>query len=155
MNGRLTTWHPAYRLRGEMDRLFDEVFGDYFGRDWFANQWPFRVRAGTMPALNLWEDEGNLYAELEVPGMKMEDLELTVTGNELTIRGERKAFEQEGVTHHRREREVGQFRRVIRLPVDVDAEKVEATLRHGVLTIALPKAQSARPRKIEVKPLAK
>lgn len=155
MNGRLTTWHPAYRLRGEMDRLFDEVFGDYFGRDWLTGEWPFRLAGGTMPALNLWEDEANLYAELEVPGLKMEDLELTVTGNELTIRGEREAFEQEGVTQHRREREVGHFSRVIRLPVDVDADKVEATLKHGVLTITLPKAQSARPRKIEVKALTK
>lgn len=156
MNGRmLATRHPARRLRGEMDRLIDEVFGDFFGPTWFDRGFGpgFGTRSRTMPALNVWEDDANLYAELEVPGMNMDDLELTVMGNELSVRGQRKPFEQEGVTYHRRERETGNFSRVVRLPVEIDADRVEASLRHGVLTITLPKAETARPRKIEVKAL--
>lgn len=155
MNGRmLTTWHPAHRLRGEMDRVFDEVFGDLFGPGWGYGD--FRRTPGrTLPAMNIWEDEGHLYAEVEIPGLSMDDLELTVMGNELSIRGERKPFEQEGVTYHRREREIGTFSRMVRLPVEIEADEVEANLKNGVLRITLPKSASARPRKIEVKALNK
>jgi HSP20 family protein len=154
MNGRtVTRWHPAYRLRGEMERLMEDVFSDFFGREWTPDEFAFRGRG--MPALNVWEDEQNLYAEAEVPGLTMDDLDLTVVGGELTIRGERKGFEQEGVVHHRREREVGTFSRVVRLPVEVDVDRVQANLEHGVLRITLPKSAGARPRKIEVKSATK
>jgi len=103
------------------------------------------------PAVNTWEDETAVYAEAELPGLAMGDIEVTVMGDELTIKGERKDLEKEGATYHRRERGVGIFSRVLRLPVQIDADKVEATLRDGVLTIKLPKAQSALPRRIELK----
>ena len=134
------------RLRNEMDRLFDDCFQpvSVFGQ--FAAPWE---RA--FPNLNVWEDEQNLFAEAEVPGMSMEDMELTVAGNELTIKGKRSRDEREGVTLHRRERGVGAFTRTLRLPFDIDADKVAATLEHGVLTITLPKPEAAKPRRIEVK----
>lgn len=134
------------RLREEMDQLLNETFenrsvGGPFGR--FGRQ--------AFPAFNVWEDDKNLFAEAEIPGQTMDDLELYVVGNELTIKGGRKDVEQEGVTFHRRERGVGPFSRVLRLPVEVDAEKVAATLQDGVLTVTLPKAQAVLPRRIEVK----
>ncbi len=148
MYGRLTnTWYPVTQLRDEMDRLFDEVLGEGNGGWTF----PGRFRTRAFPAVNLWETEDAVFAEAEVPGLTMEDIELLMMGNELTIRGERKPFQQEGVTYHRRERGTGTFSRVIRLPIDVDSEKVEASLETGVLTIRMPKAETARPRKIEVK----
>lgn len=142
--------YPVGRLRNEVDRAFGELFGEFFGeRPWLGGRLGRRERS--FPAVNVWEEEEKLQAEAEVPGLKMDDLELLVKGNELTIKGERKDVEQEGVTYHRRERGTGSFCGVVRLPVDVDADKVEARLENGVLTIILPKASSARPRKIEVR----
>jgi HSP20 family protein len=109
----------------------------------------------TFPALNLWEDEQNFYAEAELPGFKTGDVDVSVAGNTLTLQGERKAAEQEGLTYHRRERAFGTFSRVVELPFPVEAEKVKAALKDGVLTITLPKAEAAKPRKIEVRLLEK
>jgi HSP20 family protein len=145
INGR----HPLNQLRDEMDRVFENFSEGFPGRSfgWRA--------APTYPALNIWEDEHSLYAEAELPGLKMEDLELLVVGNELTVKGQRKDEQPEGTTYHRRERGVGSFSRVVRLPIDIDADKVEATLKDGVLLITLPKAEKAKPRKVQVKALTK
>lgn len=141
--GRVIEAYPVVRLRSELDRLFEDCFeGAPAAR-------PFARRA--FPTLNIWEDNGKLYVEAELPGSRLEDIELYVDGNELTIKGQRQEIQQEGASFHRRERGVGPFSRVIQLPVEVDAEKVEAALWDGVLTIALPKAQAVLPRRIEVK----
>ncbi len=130
------------RLREEMDRLFRRFGGN-------GNLW--RRTAAEFPAVDIWEDENDLFLEAELPGMELDDLEIYVTqGNQLTIKGKRTPPEVEG-TWHRRERGFGEFTRVITLPVDVDADKVEATLKHGVLTVRLPKVAEARVRKIPVK----
>ena len=134
------------RLRNEMDQLFDDCFQPVSVFGPFAAPWE-RV----FPALNVWEDEQNLFAEAEVPGLSMEDVELTVVGNELTIQGKRSQDEREGVTFHRRERVVGTFTRTLRFPIEIDAEKVTAVLEQGVLTITLPKVEAAKSRRIEVK----
>lgn len=135
--------YPVSRLRDEVDRVFSEVFADIFdhGR---------RMQDRGFPALNMWEDEGSLYVEAEVPGLKMDDLEILVKGDELSIRGERAGEDREDVTYHRRERRTGSFCSVVRLPVEVEVEKVEGHLVDGVLTVTLPKAAAARARKIEV-----
>lgn len=134
------------RLRGEMDRLFQDVFDGTLRLD------PFGMSGGaTFPALNVWEDGDALFVEAETPGLKMDDIEVVVTGDELTLKGERREARNENVTYHRRERGVGAFSRVLRLPYSVDVDKVEANLRDGVLTIRVPKAEQARARKIVVK----
>ena len=133
---------PLHELRREMDRLFESFQGESGHR-------PLRGRA--FPALNVWEDGECLYAEAEVPGMKMDDLEVFVIGNELTIKGRRQVEAGEKFTFHRQERRAGQFARVLTLPVEVNADKVEATLRDGVLSIVMPKAAAALARKIKVK----
>jgi HSP20 family protein len=132
-----------------MDRLFERMFEDMprYQREWSP--------ASSFPAVNVWEDEKNLYAEAEIPGIRMEDLDVSVIENELILKGERKVTADEKATFHRRERGVGTFSRVFRLPVDIDADRVEATLRDGVLQITLPKAEAAKPRKVEVKALPK
>ncbi len=139
-------WQEMNRLQREVNRIFRD-----FGLDLFESAaWP-RLSAG-FPPLNIWEDDEALYVEAELPGMALEDIEIYVTrDNQLTIRGERKAPQVEKGTWHRRERMFGSFTRVITLPVEVDAEKVEATLHNGLLRIRLPKAESARARKIPVK----
>ena len=128
-------------------------------RPWFGNGPALRPWSSTwlerepnvFPALNVWADDDALYVEAEIPGLPLDALELSVMGDELTISGDRHEVIEDGVTHHRRERGTGPFSRVVRLPVPVDAEKVEAKLEHGVLLVTLPKAEAVRPRKIEVK----
>ncbi|MBN2023239.1 MAG: Hsp20/alpha crystallin family protein [Pirellulales bacterium] len=138
--GYLTPRHPAWQLREEMDRLLSGFFGD-------GNQ-PAARRGH--PAVNVWETNESLWVELEVPGLKGDELDVSVVDNELSIKIERLDVHEDGVTYHRRERAVGAFARVLRLPVEVDANRVTAEMKHGVLTIELPKAPSARPRKIQV-----
>jgi HSP20 family protein len=124
-----------------MDKLFDAVTGR---KGTAAN-------VGVFPALNVSEDENNLYVRAELPGVAPENLAITTKENNLIIKGERKiAAEGEKVSYHRREREAGTFRRIISLPTRVDADNVTAASKNGVLTVTLPKAVEAKPRQIEV-----
>lgn len=140
---RFGTSHPVHQLRDEMDR----VFSGWFGPQGAAAR---LVSGQNFPVINVWEAGDELFAEAEVPGLKSEDLDISVVGNELTIKGQRPELEQEGTAYHRRERGVGPFTRTLRLPVEIDGDRVEATLANGVLTIKLPKAEAAKPRKIQV-----
>lgn len=128
----------ATQFRRELGELFDTM------------AWPFQ-NGRAYPALNVWEEGDNLHAEAELPGMGMEDVEIFVVGNELTIKGTRKHAGESEKSFHRHERGGGSFSRVVTLPFEVDADKVQATLKDGILHLTLPKAESARPRKIEVK----
>lgn len=125
--------------------------------NWFRNQMDQLSAGGALrpqaaiPALNLWDDGDRFRAEAELPGYTIEDLELSVAGPEFQIRGKRAIEAKEGWTLHRRERTAGEFSRTITFPAEIDAEKVQASLRDGVLSVTLPKAPGARPRKIEVK----
>ncbi len=130
-------------LQREMNRLFDGFSPRLTGGPWMP--------AAAFPALNVWEDGDALYAEAEIPGVSQDDLEVYAVGNELTIKGTRKPREGDDVAYHRRERGTGEFTRVITLPVDIAADKVQASLKDGVLTVTLPKAEAAKPKKITVK----
>ena len=145
----LGRWEPFTQMEAEFNRLRDEM--DRLFRRFGGNGNLWRRTPAEFPAVDIWEDDNDLYLEAELPGMELDDLEIYVTqGNQLTIKGKRTPPEVEG-TWHRRERGFGEFTRVIALPVDVDADKVEATLKHGVLTVRLPKVAEARVRKIPVK----
>lgn len=139
-------FHPVTQLRDEMDRLVSNFFGPATGVVQSRLGTPVRA----FPTLNVWEDGETIFAEAEVPGLKSESLDISVIGSDLTIRGRRGDEPREGVAYHRQERGVGEFSRVLRLPVEVDADKVEASLTDGVLLIKLPKAESSKPRKIKV-----
>ena len=132
---------PLMRLQDEVNRLFEDFFQDMPAP---------RGYAAGYPGVNLWEDADAAWVEAELPGLGMEDVEILVTGNEVTINGERKITAPEGATYHRRERASGRFSRAMTLPWALDADKVEAKLHDGVLTVKLPKAESAKPRKIQV-----
>lgn len=140
---------PAIRrLRDEMDRLFG---GMLEGRwDW-DGEWAGFLGAGVFPAMNVWETDQAVVAEVEVPGVAQSDLDVQVVGNELTIRGERKEDHLKDSVYHRRERPAAKFTRTIELPVPVDESKVEASLKDGVLTVTLPKAEAAKPRRIAIR----
>jgi HSP20 family protein len=127
------------QLRRDVDRAFSEVARG-------------RV-AGRMghPHFSL-EDAGDKFVlQAELPGMSEKDIEISVTANSVTLRGQRKANPPEGHTVHRKERRDFEFARSFTLPVRVDADKAEATMKHGVLKLALPKAPEAQPRQIAVK----
>jgi HSP20 family protein len=110
--------------------------------------------ASTYPPLNIWGDSDKVYAEAELPGMQLDHLEIYVTEeNQLTIQGERRKLELDKGVWYGQERGFGQFSRTIRLPVKVDADKVEARFEHGVLFVTLPKSEAAKPRRISVNDL--
>lgn len=133
--------NPLDILNGNFDRLLQGVARPLFDEPTLR---PF-------PALNVWEDGDRLMAEAELPGLRLEDIEVLVVGNELTIKGRRPTPAEIKGSVHRQERGVGEFARTITLPVEIDAEKVEATLKNGVLTVLLPKAEPAKARKIAVR----
>ncbi len=128
-------------LRREIGRIFDG-YGP-----WLASP----LSSARFPALNIWEDGEAVYAEAELPGVNPQDLEVYAVGNELTIKGRRPAAAEDNACYHRRERGTGEFTRVVTLPVEVNAEKVEASLKSGVLTVTMPKADEVKPRKIAVR----
>jgi len=134
---------PLMRLQNDVNRLFESMFDD-------ASPAAVRPYAAGWPALNTWEDGEAAYVEAELPGLTMDDVEVYVLGREVTIGGERKIEQPGGASWHRRERSSGRFSRVLTLPWDVDADKVEAKLHDGVLTVRLPKAETARPKKVKV-----
>lgn len=144
-----TRWQPFTELRAEMNRLRDEMDRLFARRG--AGSWSLFPTV-TYPAMNVWEDEQRLYVEAELPGLDLGDLEIYVNaGNQLTVKGERKSPAVEHGTWHRRERGCGTFSRTVELPSSVDANKVEAEFKNGVLLVTLPKAEEARPRRIAVK----
>jgi HSP20 family protein len=138
---------PAYQLRNEVDRLVHDFFHPTGGG--FSGG-----RTGAVPVfppLNAWENTDTTFIEAELPGVKSEDLEISVEGNLLTIRGRRNEETAEGMVYHRQERGIGEFTRVLRLNADVNPAGVEATLKAGVLLVKLPRAESAKPKKIQVR----
>jgi HSP20 family protein len=141
LNRMMSDFAPLVQLRGEVNRLFENFFEDLPAS---------RTYGSAYPALNTWEDGDNAYLEAELPGMSMDDVEIYVTGNEVTIGGERKLGQPEGASWHRRERSQGRFSRTLSLPWEIDADHVEATLRDGVLSVKLPKCESCKPKKVKV-----
>jgi HSP20 family protein len=125
-------------MRQQLDRMFDD------------SQYP-RASAGVFPLINLTEDKDSYYVRAELPGVKADELDIQVTGNNLSISGERKiAAEDEGAKYHRREREAGTFSRMVGLPGEVNTDKVEASLEDGILNVVVSKAEIAKPKQISV-----
>src|SRR5262245_42394812 len=127
---------PYRQLRSAMDRLFSE----------FAQDYPVWGTGGAAvwPPINVWEENDRFILEAEVPGVKMDQLEITCQGRDLTLRGERRDPGDPQETYQRRERFTGSFIRSLTLPADIDADKIRASLEEGVLQITIPKAESAK-----------
>lgn len=103
------------------------------------------------PPLNVWEEGETLKVEVEIPGLKIEDVDVSFDNGELTLKGEKKVEAKETATLHRRERQYGSFTRTLTLPWEIKADEVVAELKDGVLTVTLPKAEAAKPRKVAIK----
>ncbi|MBR0785324.1 Hsp20/alpha crystallin family protein [Bradyrhizobium iriomotense] len=151
-------WRPFETLRKEVDRLFEDFGGDDFWRR------PFRSLAGfernlaqklaSTPAVDVAESDKAYEITAELPGMDEKDIEVNVANDGLTIKGEKRVEkEEQQKDYYVSERRYGSFERYFRLPEDVEADKIEASFKNGVLKVTLPKtAEAQKPaKKIEVK----
>jgi HSP20 family protein len=130
-------------IQGEMNRLFDSFFGR-----------PATVAAGERmwaPLVDMYETKDDLFVTLELPGVREKDVHVSITGDMLTVKGERR-FESDvkDEGHYRLERVYGKFERSMPLPIPVQADKVKATYRDGVLEIRLPKVEEVKPKEIKI-----
>jgi HSP20 family protein len=143
--GSLERWDPFRNLgdiQSEMNRLFDNFSGRPAStageRMWF-------------PAVDVRETKDEVVLSFDVPGMSEKDIQLSITGDLLTVRGERKFDREESKdTYHRVERVYGKFERTVQLSMPVQTDKVKATYREGVLEVKLPKVEEVKPREIKI-----
>jgi HSP20 family protein len=140
----LTPWTGVTALRKEMDRLFDR----FWETDWPA--WP--ALGDWMPKVDVADTKDAFMVTAEIPGIDPKDITLTLDGDALTIKGEKKheKEEKEG-TYFRMERAYGAFARTMPLPAPVEAGKVTATFKNGILTVKLPKGAAAKGTLIPIK----
>jgi len=139
---RSDPFENVMRLQRALERSLSQPL---FGLDWTPGG------QGLYPAINVFEDGDAIVVKAEAPGLDRGSLDVKLERNRLTVAGERKLPKpDEGCSYHRRERKAGQFRRTFRLPYEVDAEKVKASYRDGILEVRLEKAETAKPRQITV-----
>ena len=135
----LSVWDPF----ADLNRIQREFEKSYFGP---------RSRADFAPAVDVHEDAESLVLRAELPGVKKEDVDISIDANVLTLKGERKLEkEEQGRRYHRVERAYGTFVRQFQLSSNIDSSKIDAQLADGVLTVRLAKREELRPRKIDVK----
>ena len=145
---QLVRWEPMRELsamREAMNRLWDDTY-----------QWPFRFVAtnggAAQPAIDVSETDDQVLVKAVMPGVKPEDLDINISGNTLTIKGETKEeHEDKNGKYYHRECYYGNFARSITIPTDLKADKAEANLENGVLTLSIPKAEELKPKTIKVK----
>ena len=147
--GTLAPWAPMTGLRREMDRVFDR----FFEPRWEGPRWEgMEAVAEWWPKVDLTETKDALVVKAEVPGVEQKDIALNLHNETLTIKGEkREEKEEKDERYHRMERAYGEFVRTLRLPVAVDATRVMASFKNGLLTITLPKTPAAKGTTIPVK----
>jgi HSP20 family protein len=139
-------WKPLGELtsfRREMDRLWDRFFGERPFAKLFEKGWG--------PSVDISETKGNLVVKADLPGLEASDVDIAISGDMLTIKGEKAKEEEKGEHYYYSERCSGAFQRSLRLPVDVQIDKAKATFDKGVLKITVPKSEEARKKKIEIK----
>jgi len=138
-----TSFGRLSNLRDEIDRLFGAPLADFTAGS--------QVLSGWTPALDVFEDKDNFVVKAELPGMKKEDIEVSLHDGSLSISGERKSeSKQEDAEVQRPSVFFGRFQRTVTLPTAVKAEQIKAAYHAGVLTVTLPKAEEAKPKRIEV-----
>lgn len=139
----LPTFGRLLGFGNELDRLFDGPFSG-----WTRGS---RVLSAWSPAVDLYEDKDNVTVKAEMPGLKKEDIDVSLEDGVLSISGERKTEKKfEDAETYRSERFVGRFQRTVTLPTDVKADQVKADYKDGILTVTLPKAEEAKPKQIQV-----
>jgi HSP20 family protein len=143
----LTPWRPfgeLSSLRREMDRLWENFFGERpLARMW-EREWA--------PSLDMSESKDNFVVKAEVPGIDAKDIDISLTGDVLTIRGEKKQEKEEREEdYHLIERSHGSFSRSVRLPAEVESNKIRASYKNGILNITLPKSEKVKAKEVKIK----
>ena len=139
----LIRWQPqaAFSVNRDIDKLVNQVWGET----------PTFKEFGSTPRVDIAENEQAFILQAELPGMKREEISVSLEDGVLTLSGERKTEnEKEGPNYVHRERNTGSFKRTFRLGKEVKADKISAAYKDGVLTVTLPKAEEVKPRQIEV-----
>lgn len=142
---RWNPWKEMVSLRDRMNRLFDDVFFRSDRRDdvWAEGVW--------VPAVDMFETDDKVVIKAELPGLEKKDISLDLQNGVLTLKGERKSEnEVKEENYYRREMSYGKFVRSFSLPVDVDAEKIKAEFKNGLLTVEVPKPEGHKPKQIKV-----
>jgi len=151
----ITTWRPSMdltRWEREMDRMMDDFFGRRF-RPWWPSIWS-RSGDGELlaPAVDVYEEKEEVVVKAELPGMTKDDIEVDISDTHLTLKGEKKKEgKTQGENYFACECSYGAFHRSIELPRDVQADKVKASFKNGVLEIRLPKTEETKAKEIKVK----
>jgi HSP20 family protein len=150
----LAPWRPfadLTRWERDMERMMDDFF-DRRMRPWWPERW-FRTDGfANVPALDVFEDKDDLVVKAELPGMEKDNVEVNLTDHTLTIKGEKKKEEEiKEEKYYRSERSYGNFVRTLELPVTVQADKVRASFKNGILEVRLPKTEEAKTKEIKVK----
>ena len=136
---------------GDLDRMFDDFLGRRLRSFWPERWWPTPMEI-TTPVVDLYEEKDDIVVKAELPGMEKDNIEVNLSDNRLTIKGEKKKEEEvkkEG--YYRSERSYGSFIRTLELPSEVQTDKVKAAFKNGVLEIRLPKTEEAKKKETKVK----
>ena len=149
----LAPWRPfsdLTRWERDMERMMDNFF-DRRMRQWWPEKWFGSEGATTAPALDIYEDKDDLVVKAELPGLDKDNVEVNLTDHALIIKGEKKKEEETRQENYfRSERSYGTFVRSLQLPKDVQADKVKATFKNGILEIRMPKTEEAKAKEIKV-----
>jgi len=140
----ITRWRPfrdLLSIQDEMNRFFDDFFGHRLARvEWIEGVWN--------PSVDVSEDKDNVIIKAEMPGMKKDDVKISIQDNVLTLKGEKK--QEKDANYHRIERSYGYFCRSFQLPTSVKTDTIKASYKNGVLNIILPKTEEVKPKEIPV-----
>ena len=155
----IANWGPLKELeemRRDMDRLFDEIFSPQQSRRRAWGERPETVQPGTaliVPNVEIYDRTNEIVFRAELPGVKKEDIDLSIAKDSLTLKGEIKKEEEVGSAYYVSEISYGSFSRTVALPVEVDSEKAKATFNNGILELVLPKREEAKPKEIKIEVL--
>jgi len=133
---------------------FDDVFADFdqLRREMLRVFDAASPSAGVFPPVNVSQDADNFYLRAEIPGVNADQLSISAERNRVSISGRREIpAERERVSYHRKERAEGSFSRTLALPTDIEADRVEAQYKDGILTLTLPRAEATKPRQISIR----
>ena len=140
----------------EIDRWFDRLTEDFWRRPFsslmLGERWPLPMMSMKAPSLDLFDEKDELVVKADLPGMSKEEIEVTVTGSVVTIKGEKKKEEEvKEKDYYRRERSYGSFVRSVELPCEVKSEQIKANFKDGVLEVRMPKTEEAKKKSVAIK----
>jgi HSP20 family protein len=146
-------WRPFSELT-RLERGMERMLGDFFAKPWLGFQWPEGLREIGVrePAIEVFEEKDDVVVKAEIPGIKKEELEVNVTDDLLTIKGEKKKEEEvKEKGYYYSERSYGAFERSVEIPRAVHADKARATFKDGILEVRLPKTEEAKRKEVKLR----